>query len=300
MFDPDAFGAAMGELVRDAVTPLHREIADLRKQLSEKPDIDAAVRRVLSEIPVPKDGEPGKDCDMEAVKTMVSEVVAAIPAPVNGKDGEPGKDGASVTIEDVRPIIDEAIKTIRAEADAAIEKAINAIPVPKDGIDGAPGKDGNSVTIEDISGTLELSVSRWALEFERRAQDTIQRALDKIVQPEDGKPGKDGRDGLGFDDLQVEYDGIKTVTFKLHRDDVVKEFNLTLPVVTDCGIFKEGQTYQAGDGVTWAGSYWIAQKETGAKPDSPDSGFRLAVKRGRDGKDGRNGIDKTVPVSLKD
>jgi hypothetical protein len=54
-------------------------------------------------------------------------------------------------------------------------------------------------------------------------------------------------------------------------------------VVIDRGVWREGQEYKAGDGVTWAGSYWIAQKDTSAKPDSGD-GFRLAVKRGRDGK----------------
>ena len=47
------------------------------------------------------------------------------------------------------------------------------------------------------------------------------------------------------------------------------------------------RTYVRGDAVTWGGSLWIAQKETSAKPDSPESGFRLAVKKGRDGKDAK-------------
>jgi hypothetical protein len=52
--------------------------------------------------------------------------------------------------------------------------------------------------------------------------------------------------------------------------------------VIDRGVWREGQ-YKAGDAVTWAGSLWIAQKDTDAKPDSGD-GWRLSVKRGRDGK----------------
>jgi hypothetical protein len=187
----------------------------------------------------------------------------------------------------------------------AIEDAVSSIePAQKGekGDKGDPGErglDGKSITAEDVAPVLESAVAKWALEFERRAQDALQKAIDKIPVPKDGKDGKDGRDGVGFDDLQVELDGQKTVIFKLQRGDIVKEFGLTLPMIIDCGIYKEDRSYAAGDGVTWGGSFWIAQKETSAKPDSPDSGWRLAVKRGRDGKDGRDGIDKTAPVSVK-
>jgi collagen type III alpha len=57
--------------------------------------------------------------------------------------------------------------------------------------------------------------------------------------------------------------------------------------VIDRGVYKAGETYEPGDAVTWGGSLWIAQKQTDAKPDTPESGFRLAVKRGRDGKDAK-------------
>ena len=53
-----------------------------------------------------------------------------------GKDGVDGKDGTSVTLEDVAPLIEEAVKLI---------------PVPengKDGRDGADGKDAPEITIE--------------------------------------------------------------------------------------------------------------------------------------------------------
>lgn len=101
-----------------------------------------------------------------------------------------------------------------------------------------------------------------------------------------GDDGKPGADGLGFDDLSVEYDGEKTVTLKFVRGEQSKEFPLVLPVVIDRGVFSEGKTYEPGDGVTWAGSFWIAQESTTEKPDSA-KGWRLAVKKGRDGKDGK-------------
>lgn len=215
----------------------------------------------------------------------LEEMIKAIPAGERGERGERGEKGLDGANGVDGPIGPKGEQGERGEKGLQGEK-------------GERGEDGKSVTIEDITPILDAAVSKWALEFERRAQDTLQKAIDKMPVPKDGKDGIDGRDGVGFDDLSAEFDGEKTVTFKLQRGDVTKEFNLVLPVVVDKGVFKDGTQYLQGDAVTWGGSYWIAQKDTSAKPDSPDSGFRLAVKKGRDGKDGRDGIDKTAPVKL--
>ncbi len=98
-------------------------------------------------------------------------------------------------------------------------------------------------------------------------------------------PGPRGVDGLGFDDMEVVHDGERGFTFRFVRGAERKEFAFTVPVVLDRGVYKESQAYVRGDGVTWGGSFWIAQDETTDKPDS-GKGWRLAVKRGRDGKDG--------------
>jgi hypothetical protein len=263
MVDSEKLGLAMANAVMRAVEPLKAEIQDLRQKLAERPDfsndISTAVRAAVDEIPRAKDG---RDVDISAVEVLVAKAVESIPRP---------KDGAPADMDALREHLSELVANL---------------PRPVDG---------KSVTAEDVSPILENQVNKWALEFERRAQDTLQKAIDKMPVPKDGK---DGIDGVGFDDLEVEYDGVKTVTFKMVRNDVTKQFDLTMPVVVDCGVFKDGHVYTPGDSVTWAGSYWIAQKETGAKPDSPESGWRLAVKKGRDGKDGRNGIDKTSPVNL--
>ena len=62
---------------------------------------------------------------------------------------------------------------------------------------------------------------------------------------------------------------------------------LTLPVPLDRGVYLESKVYQRGDGVTFGGSWWIAQKDApeGKPGTSPD--WRLACKRGRDGADFR-------------
>ena len=57
-------------------------------------------------------------------------------------------------------------------------------------------------------------------------------------------------------------------------------------IVLDAGVWQEGTAYVAGDGVTLGGSFFIAQADTTAKPGKSDE-WRLAVKRGTDGRDAR-------------
>ena len=205
-----------------------------------------------------------------------------LPEAVNGKDGRDGEDGKSITLEDVAPLIAEAVS-----------KAVAEIPKPadgkdgsdgQDGRDGVDGKDGQSVSVEDVERMVDGKVAGWALDFERRAQGVLERAVDRIPKPADGKDGRDGSDGLGFDDLSVEHDGERAISLKFTRAGVCKEFRVDLPVVLDRGVYKPDGEYQKGDAVTWGGSLWIAQKDApGSKPGDGD-GWRLAVKKGRDGK----------------
>lgn len=59
----------------------------------------------------------------------------------------------------------------------------------------------------------------------------------------------------------------------------------------DCGVWKESTIYRKGNGVSHQGSFWIAQTETAERPGGPETGWRLAVKAGREGKPGRDGRD---------
>lgn len=307
-FDPEAFGAAMGELIVEAVAPLKERIADLERQLAERPDVAAIVAEQVAEavakVPAPSNG---KDADMDAVRAMIDEAVSRIPAPKDGKDADPEfvrsmvreavdalpkpQDGKSITVEDVRPVIDEAIERMQGEAKQAIEAAIAAIPAPKDGRDGKdgePGKDGEkgdpgadgvglAGAMIDREGSLVVTMTNGEV-----------RSLGPVVGKE-GAPGKDGRDGLGFDDLDVVQDEDGRVTLRFIRGEMKKEFALRFPVFVDRGTFKEGEAYERGNGVTWGGSYWIAQKDGAlGKPGACDD-WRLAVKKGRDGKDGEKG-----------
>ena len=108
----------------------------------------------------------------------------------------------------------------------------------------------------------------------------------------DGKDGKDGLDGLGFDDLEVTFDGEKTFTLTFVKGEKRKEWAFRVPTTIYRGVWKEGHSYQAGDQATWAGSQWTAKEQTSAKPglDTPESrAWVLSVKRGNDGKTGPQG-----------
>lgn len=96
--------------------------------------------------------------------------------------------------------------------------------------------------------------------------------------------GKDGDPGLGFDDLDIELVGARTLSFVWTRGEQRKEREFVIPWILDSGVYSEGEEYQKGDGVTFGGALWVAQKDTTAKPGSDDT-WRLAVKKGRDGRD---------------
>ncbi len=107
---------------------------------------------------------------------------------------------------------------------------------------------------------------------------------------EKGVDGKDGRDGLSLENFSVEKLGARRFMLVLQNGETRKEAVLSLDgLVLDAGVFKEEADYVAGDGVTYGGSFWIAQKPSkGLRPGTSDA-WRLAVKQGRDGKQGPAG-----------
>jgi integrin beta 3 len=97
-----------------------------------------------------------------------------------------------------------------------------------------------------------------------------------------------GHDGLGFDDLSVDYDGERTFTFRFAQGERVKEFPFQMPVMIYRGVFRD-QVHARGDTVTFGGSLWHCNTETADKPDDEVETWTRAVRRGRDGKNGKDG-----------
>lgn len=252
-----------------------------------------------------KDGENGADgtsFTIEDAQPIIEEAKAAareqVDAFLNGielpKDGKDGIDGKNFTLEEAQPILNEFMDGMKANVQAHLDH----LPIPKDG---APGKDGESVTTEQIKEILDQQIAKWALDFERHAMPLLQKMVDAIPRPKDGENGKDGIDGSGFDDLSIEFDGERTLTLAFANGGEKKAKSFKLPHVIYRGIFSAESAYDRGDSVTFGGSNWIATQDSPVgKPGEPTAkGWQLAVKKGRDGKDGRNGLDLAKTVKLE-
>jgi hypothetical protein len=273
----DGFQARLGETLRETN----------RKAIADE----------IAKMPKPRDGEPGRGVTVEDVAPLIEAAVekrvAAIPP---AKDGEPGK---GVTVDDVRPlvrdIVSEAVAALPRGIDGKdadpeivrkmVEDAVGAIPPARDGV-------GLAGALIDRAGDLTLTLTDGTLRNLgpvvgkdadiSAAVAEIKAAVAAIPIPKDGK---DGKDGVGFDDMTVEHDGERLVTLNYIRGDQKKTATIHLPIPIDRGVYKAGTGYERGDTVTWGGSLWIAQEATSDKPETTRA-WRLSVKKGRDGKDG--------------
>jgi hypothetical protein len=265
MIDPVEFGKSMGAMMRDAIANLGKtlgaRIDELEAKLNSLPPPQDVKALIAEAVPAKGEkGDPGESVDPATVKAMVDEAVQALPKP---------QDGKSVSADEVLPPLMDAL-----------QKAIAALPVPKDG---EPGK---SVTLADIEPLLESMYARWALDFERRAHDTFQRAIDRMPAPKDGK---DGRDAFQVEDFELSLgDDRRTVTVAFKRGEASVTKTLTLPTVIYRNVYKDGESYEPGDLVTWGGSLWHCNEPTTDKPELTKA-WTLAAKRGRDGRDGKDG-----------
>ncbi|SAK63559.1 Carbohydrate binding domain protein [Caballeronia pedi] len=90
----------------------------------------------------------------------------------------------------------------------------------------------------------------------------------------------------GIASTQVTMDSERSFTVHIVRSGGAHETaTFALPVMIYRGVFVAGETYKAGDVVTWAGSLWHCNATTDTKPDTGGDAWTLAAKRGRDGKD---------------
>lgn len=316
-----ALAPMFGRLLEQSKTALRQEfagqlaerdktIAELKQALkSQAPltvsdvlaviDLDSVAKAAAALLPVPKDGRdglPGKDADPELVSQLVADAVAKIPVPANGKDGIDGRDGI-----DGKSVDPESVKQM-------VTAAVAEIPVPKNGTDGkdgkngVDGKDGVAPTVSEVAGVFERRFSDLALAWERQARDLFDKAVDKMPIPKDGKDGRDAFPLESFD-MVLEEDG-RTVTVKMQTQHGMVEKCLKFPSVIERGPFVKGKAYEAGDGVSYAGSFWVAKCDNPqGTPGSGETDWRCIAKRGRDGRDLRDNASRHDPskgVSIKD
>lgn len=254
-------------LVARAVTPeeLERLKADWEKAWRD--DL-----REMQSVPGPK-GEDGKDAPVVSPADLVAELVKS---------------------EALAPLIDLVV------ADA-VAKHFEANPV-RDGRDGergpqgekgeagergADGKDGTGLAdaLIDRDGALVLTMT-----------DGRAKTLGVVVG-RDGADGKNGRDGIDFDKCVGHFDAERGYVLTFSAGDTSTEH--VLPYMRHGGFWSEGKGAKAGESWTHDGALWIAKRDNGSKPCLENrEDWILAARKGRDGKDGRNGIDRTAPVKV--
>lgn len=209
-------------------------------------------------------------------------------------DGEAfGKD----VVEFVKGYLEREVEPLKAENVELKARlaALEARPAPEKGdpgekgVDGKDGSDGNPGA--DGRGIKELLIDRNG-ELVATMDDGEMKTLGPVIG-KDGSPGehgKDGRDGIALDSFEaIVLDDDRTIELKFVSGEIERVASFKWPQPLDCGVYKAGEQYERGDMVTWGGSLWLAQRATDAKPDTADSGWRLACKKGRDGKDAKNG-----------
>lgn len=245
------------------------------------------------------------------VRTHVAEATAPLIAriaelekrqPERGEPGEPGRDGKDgADGRDADPVSDEQVA-------AAVERYLAANPPPagKDGRDGVDGKDGEpgekgADGVDGRDGADGVGLAGAMIDRDGELNVTLTNGEVRKLGPVVGKDGTNGERGAaGFSLTDFDTDWRpedKVLVLRWDAGETSYSHELFVPYVRDMGVWGEGKSYLKGDGVTWAGSFWIAQDDTADRPEAGKS-WRLAVKRGRDGKDFA-GPQPTAPAKVK-
>ncbi|EDD5671420.1 phage gp6-like head-tail connector protein [Salmonella enterica subsp. enterica serovar Senftenberg] len=247
------------------------KLSRLAKQVEEisnapDPDVESLVKAEIAKLPAPAAPE------LPDISAMVSEAVAAIPVP---------RDGKSVTTEDVQPMIQELVSASMPElpdVKSLVNEAIAALPAAEPGKDGENGRDALSLEI------LPFIDERKS--YPRGSYATHNGGLWRAYEKTHGMRGWECLvDGVAGIDIQQSEQRCFTLTVsRTSGASETKSFDV--PVMIYQGVFKSGQEYLPGDTVTWGGSLWHCDDRTQDKPGEAGSkGWTLAAKRGRDGRD---------------
>ncbi|MCM7445561.1 phage gp6-like head-tail connector protein [Enterobacter hormaechei] len=197
----DSFSKSIQALKED----YEERLTSLAKQVEEisnapAPDVESMVKAEIAKLPAQAAPE------LPDVATMVSEAVAAIPVP---------RDGKSVTVDDITPVLQELVSNAVAEipvpkdgkdfdpamlkqaVEEAVSEAVAAIPVPQDG---------KSVTTEDVQPMIQELVSASMPELPD-VKSLVNEAIAALPAAEPGKDGENGRDALSLEILPFIYEG---------------------------------------------------------------------------------------------
>jgi hypothetical protein len=136
--------------------------------------------------------------------------------------------------------------------------------------------------------------------FIDRSGALVQTLTDGTVREVGIVVGRDGEPGMGFDDMTVEFDGHRCLTFRFTRGEKTKEFKFALPSPVYKEVYRPEETYFLGDMVSFGGSIWSCMvPATTTKPGQGNPHWKLAVKHGRDGRDGKSAFEIAVEAGFR-
>lgn len=200
----------------------------------------------------------------------LNELDAALKAVPAGKDGAPGPQG------------DRGEKGEPGAAGVNGDPGLKGVD-GKDGAPGAPGERGPEGPVGKDGGAGPAGEKGMDGAPGRDGRDGLPGLAGK-----DGADGINGADGFSLEDFDVSLaDDGRTLSFKFSRGELVKERQIKLAVLLDKGIYRPDADYEKGDCVSVGGSGFVAQKDAPAGKPGESDDWRLFVKRGRDGKDGK-------------
>ncbi len=271
--------SALIESLRAEVLSLKSTLVSLPRIVDVEAKVATAVDLAVKSLPAPKDGERGQDGkdgrDVDAA--LLQTIVAASVERVLAEWPKP-QDGKSLTPQDVAPLIKAEVAAATADIRSGSDGVgITTALIDQDGCLQLTKSDGSTQPCGRVVGAPGRDADMALL------QKQIADEIALIPKPKDGKDGERGADGLGFDDLDGVLDAEKGFLLRFSRGEHVKEFGI--PTLIDRGVYRPGTLYLKGSTVTAQGSLWIAQADTREKPGDGATSWRLAVKKGRDGRD---------------
>lgn len=223
-------------------------------------------------------GEKGEPPGTEELLAMIRPLVPRAAPPgergERGERGQAGIDGHTHSVEELREIITPLIP-----APIAGESGIDG----SNGRDGRDGADGRDAAQIDVLPVIDESRSYPRGTYARQAG-----GLWRAFESTHGMRGWECIvEGIAEESETLCEDGRTLVRRTLYSSGRTFERSITMATVLDKGVYKTDVQYAPGDAVTWAGSVWIAQRRDDialpyGKPGTAGSGWRLAVKAGRD------------------
>lgn len=313
----DTIVKALVARIERTLAPLAKRVDELERREFVTPDelqevraAQAIVARdaagaLFSTLRVPQDG---KSITEDDVRPMLLAMVDALPKAKDGERGPQGERGEKGEPGEAGPVGKQGEAGPQGEKGepgqpgAAGERGEKgesgaagspgepgaAGEVGAKGEKGDAGRDGKDADIATLRELVAIAVKAAAADLpmpeldmhqvERICEEAAAKAVNAFPVP---KNGSDGVDGLGFDDMRMDLqaDG-RTMTFVFARDGREKTFEIVAPWQIYRGLYKSKGRYAKGDVVTYAGSSFVANKDTTQPPETDD--WTLCVKRGRD------------------